>query len=167
MSNDKRLFAVIHCRNPFSQNGLSGVGHALANAKMAANKIESGADGILLLGEGLPNNAMIHLYQEVRKQHHDLYIGVSFLDIEPSDVREMQKAVSKCQGLNALYTRSVSETRIPLKNDIECFSGVATHYGESNPGGALITKQMMTAQKVGSHVFTTGATKTSAQKHSK
>lgn len=48
--------------------------------------IESEADGIFLINQGMSSSQVLHFIQEVRRRHHDLWIGVNLLGTEPEEV---------------------------------------------------------------------------------
>lgn len=164
MSTNKRFFPVIHCVSPFAQNGLNGIGHALANVRIAK---ENGADGVFLIGHDLPSSDLICIYEQARKQHPDFYIGVNFLDIEASNTKALGEALKRCPGVNALWMDGIPRGRITNNTEIEYFAGVAFKYRDPNPGIPEIKRQCRATLESNSHIVTSGSVTGSAPKRMK
>lgn len=164
MTTNKRFFPVIHCVSPFAQNGLNRIGHALENVKIAK---ENGADGVFLIGHDLSSSDLICIYEQVRKQHPDFYIGVNFLDIEASDTKALEEALKRCPGVNALWMDGIPQRRITSNSEIEYFAGVAFKYRNPNPGISEIRRQCKATLESNSHIVTSGSVTGSAPKRMK
>lgn len=122
----KKFYPVIHCIDPYEQGG---IGHALANARIAYN---NEADGIFLIGHKLQSLDLIQIYDSVRKQFPDKWIGINFLDIPSDRLELLNSCKSLLVGLNALWFDSLPIGRQP-SSGLEMFGGLAFKYRNANP----------------------------------
>ncbi len=131
----KKFYPVIHCTDPFRQNG---VDHALHNTRIA---VENGADGVFLIGHGMQFPQLTRLYDHVRKDFPHTWIGINFLDLGARKIWVgLETVVMGCVGLNALWIDSLPEYRLALPSKIQLFGGVAFKYIAPNlSGDALIS----------------------------
>lgn len=124
----KKFLPVVHCV------GLEfgGAGHAFVNAKIAFG---NGADGIFLIGHNVSASDMLYLYENVRKQYPDKWIGINFLDLSLKNLPSLLSHVKQCVELNALWTDQmpVMELKQSLPSRVELFGGIAFEYLNPNP----------------------------------
>lgn len=125
MAQGKKFYPVIHCIDPYTKGG---IGHALANVKIAK---ENGTDGVFLIGHGMLYNDLVFIYEQVRKQNPDLWIGVNFLDVHPTRLADIAKC---CHQVNALWADRLPPSRLTLPG-IELLGGVAFKYINSEISG--------------------------------
>ena len=121
----KTFYPVIHVET--LQQTLINAGYAYAN----------GADGIFLINHAISNIALLKIYQEVRRQYPDRWIGLNFLGYEVEDA--MQALPADANGLwtdhagieesgdNHLPRRWYSEFK-KTHPDSTYFGGVAFKY---------------------------------------
>lgn len=122
----RKFFPVIHCLPP---NQSQGIGHALCNTRAA---MDNGADGVFLIGHGVRFQELTLIYEVVRKQFPEIWIGINFLDI-PCDTcgrepRKLTTAANRCQGLNALWVDGMPTERLAVPKTTQVFGGVAFKY---------------------------------------
>lgn len=150
----KRFFPVIHCICPYEQQG---VGHAISNTKIA---MENGADGVFLIGHGLLFGDLVYIYDNVRKQFPDIWIGVNFLDLTGYDnSRLLCSVVRKLERLHGLWMDVIPDVRLDIPSTIEVFGGVAFKYRDSEILGEELKVSCKIALDV-VDVITTSGTKT-------
>jgi hypothetical protein len=127
---NKLFYPVIHCVH--LQFG--GPGHALANIRLARN---NGADGAFLIGHGVAASEVCYIYESVRKQHPDFWIGVNFLDISPLiNPVDFQATAKTCLGLNGLWTDRMPASRLDdLPAVTKVYGGVAFKHQNSGLTG--------------------------------
>ena len=121
----KKFYPVIHCIDPHEQGG---IGHALANARIA---FKNGADGIFLVGHHLSHQDLFYIYEFVRKQFPDSWIGINFLDI-PKNLRLLESFVKKGDRIDALWFDYLPEAHRRIPDSITLFGGVAFKYRNAN-----------------------------------
>ena len=51
--------------------------------------VESGADGIFLINQGMTTSQLLEFIPEVRERHGSLWIGVNLLRVEPEEVIDL------------------------------------------------------------------------------
>jgi hypothetical protein len=94
--NAKKFYPVIHCI-PLAKGGN---GHALLNSKIAK---AGGADGIFLVGDAARYD-ICYIYEHVRKQHPELWIGLKFPDVSINQQPvSLLGLVKTCINLNGLW----------------------------------------------------------------
>jgi hypothetical protein len=127
---NKLFYPVIHC----AHLQFGGPGHALANIRLARN---NGADGAFLIGHGVDASEMCYIYEAVRKQHSDFWIGINFLDLSPVvDPVGFQAVAKTCLGLNGLWTDRMPASRLDnLPALTKVYGGVAFKYHNSELTG--------------------------------
>lgn len=146
----KKLYPVIHCVSPEKQ----GVGHALANTRIA---MKNGADGIFLIGHEIHFMDLFYIYEQVRKQFHEIWIGINFLDISHQKDWDKLSAVAKgCYNLNALWIDYVPNERLALPPSIQVFGGVAFKYINPHLDGEDLKKACRKAVQCIDVVTTSG-----------
>jgi len=122
-SQDRKFFfPVIHCVDPYLEGG---IGHALSNTRTA---IENGADGVFLIGHNLPSQDLFYIYENVRKQFPDTWIGINFLDVSVDDRQTLSRYAKDAENLNALWFDKLPKTPLALPSSISIFGGVAFKY---------------------------------------
>ena len=130
--NSKKFYPVIHCVTLKED----GINHALQNARIART---NGADGVFLIGHKVRSGELCHIYENVRKHHPNIWIGINFLDIAKSgNTIDLFSAVRKCSGLNGLWFDRLPDARLDLPRTIEVFGGVAFKYIEPNIAGQAL-----------------------------
>lgn len=124
----KRLLPVIHCVDPYTEGGIS---HSLANTKIA---LKNGADGVFLIGHGMRHGDLIDIYQQVRKQNPDAWIGVNFLDLTGSTIQKekLLGAIRQCVDLSGIWMDALPDEDLDVPPWIEIFAGVAFKYKNAN-----------------------------------
>lgn len=135
----KKLFPVIHCEDPYEQQGIS---HALKNTEIA---LKNGADGIFLIGHRINYMDLAYIYRSVRNEFHDTWIGINFLDLFSSDHRKVEAVASACTGINALWIDSLPNRRLTFDSNIQVFGGVAFKYIDPNPEDENLLNQCKSA----------------------
>ncbi len=110
----KAFLPVIHCRG-FSQT--------LKNARIA---FREGADGIFLIGHGLPAAELTRIYTHLRLHFARQWIGINFLDLEPLEVLGGAPATA-----SALWMDDVGVREDAAEPDAE-----AKHFFEMRQAGA-------------------------------
>lgn len=148
----KRFFPVIHCVSPWNQGG---VGHALANTKIA---LENGADGVFLIGHKLRHGDLTYIYEQVRKQNPEAWVGINFLDLTTSSIqkKELLEAIGECPGLSALWMDALPEEDLGISSQIEIFGGVGFKYINPNPTDEELSYQCTLAGAYCSLATTSG-----------
>ena len=138
----KKFFPVIHCV-PLEDGG---IGHALANTKVA---MQNNADGVFLIGHRMVYDDLCYIYEHVRKQHPELWIGINFLDVSiHQQPNTMLDLVKKCEGLNALWTDMMPlDSTWKEQLDVSIFSGVAFKYIDSQQSGAALESACQNAKR--------------------
>lgn len=155
----KKFYPVIHCIDPREQQG---AGHALRNARIA---MENGADGIFLIGHRMHFSVLSDLYEYVRKQFPELWIGINFLDISQERNWHGLTAVTKrCIGVNALWIDGMPNEKLALPSEIQVFGGVAFKYIASSLTGPALSAACVHAQER-VDVITTSGDKTGSAPH--
>ncbi|MBP6926040.1 MAG: hypothetical protein KBC22_03220 [Candidatus Pacebacteria bacterium] len=154
----KRFFPVVHCVYPSHPFEKQGIKHAIANTKIAMGNF---ADGIFLIGHAVNYGQMCHIYENVRKQFPDIWIGINFLDVTVlfDDGALLTDLVKDCLGLNGLWLDHLPIHRLLIDSSIEVFGGVAFKYIDPDIRGEQLKKSCdQAAQLV--DVITTSGTKT-------
>lgn len=157
--NTKRFFPVIHCIDPFEEQG---IGHAIHNTKIAA---KNGADGVFLIGHSMNYRSLCDIYEQVRKQFPDIWIGINFLDITGTNAWSLlTRVVNTCYKLNALWLDTLPEERFQIMklgtfDSVEVFGGVAFKYIDPDIRGEQLKESCNKALQV-VDVITTSGTKT-------
>lgn len=147
----KRFFPVIHCVCPYEEQG---IGHALANARIA---FENGADGIFLIGHGLHYEAVLYIYQQVRKQHQGHFIGVNLLDLSPTNDRKLLVELAKEHPhLSAIWMDGMPNIRLNISIRIELLGGVAFKYLAPRLSGDKLAEACRSALHYVNTVTTSG-----------
>lgn len=145
----KKFYPVIHCIDPYEQGG---IGHALANARIA---YDNGADGVFLIGHKLQYPDLIQIYDSVRKQFPERWIGINFLDIPPEKLNVLNSYRNLLTSLNAFWFDSLPIGRFFL-NTIEIFGGVAFKYRNADIHGEDLRRDCEQAVKWSTTVTTSG-----------
>jgi hypothetical protein len=122
----KKFYPVIHCINPFTQGGIK---HALCNARIA---YDNNADGVFLIGHNLAYLDLMYIYDCVRRQFPDKWVGVNFLDISSSRLYLLNGCGKLLTNLNALWFDSLPFGKIFPEN-LEVFGSIAFKYINPNP----------------------------------
>lgn len=147
----KRLLPVIHCVCPYEQQG---IGHALNNAKIA---FENFTDGIFLIGHGLDHGSLCYIYEQVRKQYPEAWIGINFLDVAAAkNWVGLEALARRCPGLNAIWTDGMPDTRLNISIRIELFGGVAFKYLDPNLQGDKLADACNYAKQIVNVITTSG-----------
>lgn len=123
----KKFYPVIHCVNPYTKGG---IGHAFANIRIA---IENGADGVFLIGHRLHHADLFYIYEQVRKQFPDTWIGINFLDVPVSNASTLVGYAKEAVSLNALWIDELPEFKLDVPKHVQVFGGVAFKYINPNP----------------------------------
>ena len=138
----KKFYPVIHSIDPFRQNGIN---HALQNTRIA---IENGADGVFLIGHRMRFTQLTYLYDHVRKQFPDTWIGINFLDLGARKIWAGLEAVAKrCVNVNALWIDTLPEYRLNIPPKIQIFGGVAFKYIDPNLSGDALATACIEARR--------------------
>ncbi len=159
INSTKRFFPVIHCIDPFEQQG---IGHAIGNTKIA---IKNKADGVFLIGHSINFRSLCDIYEHVRKQFPEIWIGINFLDITGMNGwGSLGRVANTCRGLNALWIDTTPEERFGINgfgtfDSIEIFGGVAFKYINPDIRGEELKKSCDQAGQL-VDVITTSGTKT-------
>lgn len=146
----KKFYPVIHCVDPYERGG---VGHALANARIA---FDNNADGIFLIGHGLHYHDLIEIYDSVRKQFPERWIGINFLDTPPEKLDVLNSYRNLLTGLNAFWFDSLPIGR-NFPDTIEVFGGVAFKYRNADIYGEKLRRECEQAVKWSTTVTTSGS----------
>ena len=120
----KKFYPVIHCIDPYVQGG---IGHALLNARIA---YDNSSDGIFLIGHRLAYHELLFIYDSVRKQFPEKWIGINFLDLPTTKLGLLNSYKEITTDLNALWFDSLP---IGMKISTEVFGGIAFKYRNANP----------------------------------
>jgi hypothetical protein len=145
--------------DPFEKQG---VGHAIHNAKIA---MENGADGVFLIGHSMNYRSLCNIYEQVRKQFPNIWIGINFLDITGANAWNLLTRVTNtCYKLNALWLDNLPEERFQIQklgtfDSIEVFGGVAFKYIDPDICGQQLKDSCNKALRT-VDVITTSGTKT-------
>lgn len=121
----KKFYPVIHCIDPYE---LGGIAHALSNARIA---YDNGADGIFLIGHSLHYIDLITIYDSVRKQFPERWIGINFLDVPPEKLGVLNSHRNLLTNLNAFWFDSLPIGRY-FQNTMEIFGGIAFKHRNAN-----------------------------------
>jgi hypothetical protein len=151
--NSKRFFPVIHCVDPYEQQG---IGHALHNTRIAE---ESGADGVFLIGHSMAYRSLCEIYEHVRKQFPDMWIGVNFLDVSSYRDWPLLSDIARLLHVNGLWIDTLPDKRLDVPSSTEVFGGVAFKYIDPSIRGAQLKESCDKALHV-VDVITTSGTKT-------
>jgi hypothetical protein len=147
------FYPVIHCIAPLQ----GGFGHALANAKIA---YENGADGIFLIGHRLPCGELLTIYNQVRKQHPDRWIGINFLDIgADTSWLKLMRYVEMAKGLSGLWMDALpaADSTNELQKKLDLFGGVAFKYINPDQSGRELAQECARAEKLVQFITTSGS----------
>ncbi len=150
--SQKRLFPIIHCICPREKGG---IGHALANTKIA---LENGADGVFLIGHGVRHQDLICIYDHVRKQYPNAWIGVNFLDLTTNGIQKekLLSAISECTDLSAVWMDALPSEELNIPPWIEIFAGVAFKYRNARADGEQLALQCDAAVAYANFATTSG-----------
>ncbi len=148
----KRLLPVIHCICPWEEGGIE---HALTNTKVA---LENGADGVFLIGHSMRHKDLIYIYNQVRNQYPEAWIGINFLDLTTTEIkkRELLAAISKCTDLSAIWMDTLPEEDLNISEWIEIFAGVAFKYRNAGAVGEEIMSECARANAYTNFATTSG-----------
>lgn len=148
----KRLLPVIHCVSPYTEDG---IGHALANTKIA---LKNGADGVFLIGHGMRHGDLIVIYEQVRKQNPEAWIGVNFLDLTTSGIQKerLLEAIGRCVDLSAIWMDALPEEDLGIPPWIEIFAGVAFKYRNAGAIGEEMRNECTRASAYANFATTSG-----------
>ncbi len=147
----KRFFPVIHCIDPFQQQG---IGHMLRNIRIAC---ENGADGVFLIGHAVGFASMLSLYENARKQFPELWIGINFLDVSGAEWKKLFSLVCNCHRLNALWMDGLPDQRLPANPFVEIFGGVAFKYNDPHLRGLKLVESCRVAKGRVDTITTSGS----------
>lgn len=147
----KRFFPVIHCIDPFYRGGTA---HAIHNTRIAMN---NKADGVFLIGHKMDRTALSYIYEQIRKQAPNIWIGINFLDV--TNFVTLEGLVKGCPGINALWIDTLPDERLDVPSSVEVFGGVAFKYIDPDIRGEQLTESCNKALQV-VDVITTSGTKT-------
>lgn len=131
----KKFLPVIHCIDPYTEGG---IGHALANARIA---FKNGADGIFLIGHNLVHTDLFYIYESVRKQSPREWIGINFLDIPIKYDYILEMYTKEYDSMNALWFDDLPKYPLSLPSFIELFGGVAFKYKKANGSDEELAKE--------------------------
>lgn len=123
----KKFYPVVHCLNPHKAKGVM---RTILNTGIA---MENEADGVFLIGHSLISSDLVYIYECVRQEFPDIWIGINFLDI--SNWEKLSTTARLCNNLNALWTDKIPDYRLPLSFTIRRFGGVAFKYIAPNLTG--------------------------------
>lgn len=147
----KKFYPVIHCVDPYEQQG---IGHALANTRIA---IENGADGVFLIGHGMHFSDLVYIYENVRKQFPEIWIGINFLDIShEKNWAGLSTIVNKCYKLNALWIDDMPSEKLDTTSTVQIFGGVAFKYINPNIEGESLVSACNQAVNIVNIATTSG-----------
>lgn len=147
------FYPVIHCIAPFK----GGFGHALANAKIA---YENGADGIFLIGHRVPCGELLDIYDQVRKQYPDRWIGINFLDIAAdTNWPTLVRFANLAKGLNGLWMDKLPrvESTDEVQKKLDLFGGVAFKYVNPDLSGRELAQECARAENLVQFVTMSGS----------
>lgn len=156
-ASSKRFFPVIHCVCPYKEQG---IGHAIKNTRIA---IENGADGVFLIGHSINCHKLSYIYQQVREQFPEIWIGVNFLGLTAAaDWSSLPIMVNVCLGINALWMDCVPDERfmfgkLGTHKPVEVFGGVAFKYIDPNIRGAALSRECARAKQLVDVITTSGS----------
>ncbi len=148
----KNFFAVVHCISPWIQGCFE---HALINTKIA---LENGADGVFLIGHNLRYLDIVCIYEKVRKQNPDAWIGVNFLDLTTSTTQKetLLAAIEQCAGLSGIWMNALPEEDLKIPPWIEIFAGVAFKYKNANATSEEMMGECTRASEYANFATTSG-----------
>lgn len=148
----KRFFPVVHCVCPLEKQG---AGHALRNARIA---FENFADGVFLIGHSLDYQSLLMIYEHVRKEFPEDWIGINFLDIATrKDWSLLTQLTRRYPDLNALWIDNMPNTRLDISARIELFGGVAFKYIDPNLRGEALVAECHRAKRLVDVITTSGS----------
>lgn len=116
---NRKLYTVLHC---ISEKWC--INHALENVKIA---LENNADGVFLIGHRVNYTALIDIYEELRKNFPDIWLGINFLDV-PTNWEKLSKLSKCCTKLNAIWIDNMPDGKIDVFPETQIFAGVAFKY---------------------------------------
>lgn len=149
--NGKRFFTVVRCVYPFEEQG---IGHALCNTKIA---MKNGADGVFLIGHALKYGPLREIYEHVRKQFPEIWIGINFLDFTGHQKWSLLSGVVRqTQGLNGLWMDALPPVRLDIPSSIEVFGGVAFKSQDPDIRGEELIESCNKAKEVADVITTSG-----------
>lgn len=151
-SSRKLFLPVIHCVHPFGQDG---IGHAIANTKIA---LDNGADGVFLIGHRMHWENLVYVYESVRKANPSAWIGINFLDLTTRGIKKetLLLAISQCVDLSAIWMDALPEEELGIPPWIELFAGVAFKYRNSEAIGEELRSDCESASKYANFATTSG-----------
>lgn len=138
--NTKRILPVIHCVSLAD----GGIGHTLTNVKTAR---EVGADGVFLIGHSMCAHDLGQIYEIVRKQHPNFWVGMNFLDLGTNQAK-LKLFAKSCHNLNALWMDRLPEMDLDLDPKTQVFGGVAFKYVNSTMTGETLREECLRAEKL-------------------
>lgn len=148
----KRFFPVVHCVCPLEKQGS---GHALRNARIA---FENFADGVFLIGHALNYQSLLMIYEQVRKEFPENWIGVNFLDVAArKDWSLLMQLARRYPDVNALWIDNMPDTRLDTNARIELFGGVAFKYIDPNLRGEALVAECHRAKRLVDVITTSGS----------
>ncbi|MFA5651866.1 MAG: BtpA/SgcQ family protein [Candidatus Paceibacterota bacterium] len=152
MSTFKKMFyPVIHCIDTRDERAIN---HALENARIAK---EFGADGVFLIGHEICYSFLIDIYEGVRSQAPDLWIGINFLDISyEENWNRISRVAGGCTKLNALWIDGMPKEKLFLSEKIQVFGGVAFKYMDPHLKGENLKTACKEAMKIVDVITTSG-----------
>jgi predicted TIM-barrel enzyme len=116
-----------------------------------------GADGVFLIGHAMKYGPLCEIYEHVRKQFPEIWIGINFLDITGYDTWHLLGSVVRHQrGINGLWVDMLPDERIDVPSSVEVFGGVAFKYIDPNIRGQELKEACNKALKVVDVVTTSG-----------
>lgn len=152
--NTKKFFPVIHCVDPLKEQGIR---HAIHNTRIA---IDNGADGVFLIGLRLNFKPLSEIYENVRKQFPEAWIGINFLDVSVSCNWTLLGSIGRhLKGINGLWIDTLPYRRLDVSASVEVFGGVAFKYIDPHLRGKELKESCGKALQV-VDVITTSGTKT-------
>lgn len=147
----KRFFPVIHCVDPFYRQG---VDHAILNTKIA---MENFADGVFLIGHKIDKYDLYSIYEQVRKEFPNIWIGINFLDV--SNFITLEVMINKCQGLDGIWINTLPHKRLGIPSSVAVFGDVAFKYSDLDIHSEELKMSCCRAKQL-VDVITTSGTKT-------
>lgn len=145
---EKLLFPVIHCVSPKRH----GVWHATLNTQVA---LDHGADGVFLIGHQMGWRDLVTVYEGVRAEFPEAFIGVNFLDLDEGDddLIEALKMNPSALWTDACASEKLTEVVPPW---IDIFSGVAFKYRNANAKDEEIIRECERTAQLAQVAVTSG-----------
>lgn len=149
-NSGKEFYPVIHC--VALEQG--GSGHALTNVRIAT---DNHVDGVFLIGHNVAADDLCTIYEQVRQQFPNLWIGINFLDVSINfKTLGMYHLLKKCIRLNALWVDQMPTQAWKDDWNLPIFAGVAFKYINPHQDGADLAGTCEDAVRFASVATTSG-----------